>query len=772
MLAAHALRVGHEPLSGDKVMGGWRTLLGSVSALALLISPVQGQNYEYSPTYQPNLGAIGVTEALHDDVGAWLTDDLRNVAIAILDGRADDKHVDLSPHTTVILVYPGVYTKLDDHGTHVSGIAGAARNDVGIVGVNPFARLLSIPVFDNRGWVARDLGKAALDAAVFHGAKAANMSYGPVAKGDGFLDGELNLFKGYRDSLILVRAAGNDGVNLLNEYYSQITPTTKADGDFAHLLIVGSVNSNNQISSFSNRPGNACITWDTTKTSCAATDADAMMNFFIVAPGERIVSDLPRNKYGYGTGTSMAAPHVTGAAVLVYQFALAGNTLLSPADVANILKESATSLGSKTVYGVGLLNVEAALGPIGEPEVPVGDTVDDEAPTTSTSKGRKSSVVGKSNRLDGALSGMIVLDKYKRSFVLDEVNLPSLPSYRLEDALHQLVAGLSEHRQELRTSGGSTLSFMASGDAMGMDGYKVLSFASDTMAVQAGVGTAQTYFAAAASERAMQSGSYALASDFYAGSGDVGKGLGRAMFAGADYQLSDRLSASALFVQTDPRALEHGSDPIAQYHLDDADSSTLVQVGLRYQLKDWIALGASYGLLHEQGRVLGMDTGGALSLGEAAQTHLVGANIRARLSEQATVALFGQVAHTSSSLDEASLFSEVDGWRSSKFGLSFEWQSLLASSDMVRLTVARPWTLDSGKVSARVPVGRELDGTVNYENRKVSIAGAEFPLELSFGYLNRAGRLSYGAGLTMFTDDVAARTMPEVAVTTAFQWRF
>jgi hypothetical protein len=69
-------------------------------------------------------------------------------------------------------------------------------------------------------------------------------------------------------------------------------------------------------------------------------------------------------------------------------------------------------------------------------------------------------------------------------------------------------------------------------------------------------------------------------------------------------------------------------------------------------------------------------------------------------------------------------------------------------------------------------VGRELDGTVNYENRKVSIAGAEFPLELSFGYLNRAGRLSYGAGLTMFTDDVAARTMPEVAVTTAFQWRF
>jgi hypothetical protein len=193
---------------------------------------------------------------------------------------------------------------------------------------------------------------------------------------------------------------------------------------------------------------------------------------------------------------------------------------------------------------------------------------------------------------------------------------------------------------------------------------------------------------------------------------------------------------------------------------------------MRYRLTDWISLGASYGLMNEQGRVLGMETGGALSLGEIAQTHLAGAHFRARLSEQATVALFGQVAHTSSSLGEASLFSEVDGWRSSKFGLSLEWQSLLAEKDLIRLTVARPWTLDSGKVSARVPVGRELDGTVNHENRNVSLAGSEIPLELSVGYLNHGGQLSYGAGLTMFTDDLRARTTPEVAVTTAFQWRF
>jgi hypothetical protein len=723
---------------------------------------------------QPNLAQVGVDPALHASLVGFLAPaddtfqaDNGTTSVAILDGTVDVTHPDLAGRTTVLNVYSSAPLAPENHGTHVAGIIGANLDGAGIVGVNPYVGLLNIPVFAGRRWIANDHAQAALEAAVAEGAVVANMSYSAGGAGQIFRPGELDVIAGFGDSLVVVRAAGNDGVNARDAPYDGTAAI-----DLGHLLIVGSVNANGTIHTNSNRPGNACLS---TSSDCNASDPAAMMNYFLVAPGVSVISTFAGGQYGSLTGTSMAAPHVAGAAALVYQQALAGNTLLSPTEIASILKQSATDLGASgvdPVYGWGLLNVPAALSPVGNLYLATAETVDSGLQPMSESTFSSSSVVQDSSGVESVLSGMVLMDEFKRPFALDEIQMNRQPSYLLERSVDQLLAAVAEEPREIAAQGTFSMQLVASGDAARWDGYRALSLTSDSVALQAGFGTVASYFAAGASDRAMKSGSHALGTDFFAASGNITKGLSNAIFAGADYSFSDELSFSGLVLRSAPHTWANDDYVHEVLEFEDRDPSSLVKLGLRYRFDDWISLGASYGMLYEEGRVLGMETSGGLALGQSALTQLFGASIRAQLTQTVSLTVFAESSLTSSALDDSSLFSEVENWRASKLGLSLEWQSLMAAKDTFRLTAAKPWTLDSAKVSARVPVGRELDGTVNYEHRTASVAGADYPLELSLSYQNRLNRLSYGAGLTMFSQDLRAELVTELAVTGALQWKF
>jgi hypothetical protein len=161
------------------------------------------------------------------------------------------------------------------------------------------------------------------------------------------------LASGLARNLALVVAAGNEGV----------TQSTDVAWNFAKnptLLVVGSVGVDGTISNFSNRPGEACLL-DTANGAC-----DKLKNHFIVAPGELILVGDGAGGFSRQSGTSLAAPLVSGAiALLQTRWPWLAN--YAP-ETAQIILKSATpkgvNPGADAVYGVGELNIAASQAPL------------------------------------------------------------------------------------------------------------------------------------------------------------------------------------------------------------------------------------------------------------------------------------------------------------------------------------------------------------------------------------------------------------------------
>ena len=743
-----------------------RRLAGTLVAALMVTAAIPeclAQNYEYSSSSQRNLTQIGVTRTLHTNLRTYISQypAAQNVGIAILDGRVDAGHGDLQGRLSVHTVYGGTYTRNDNHGTHVAGIAGASLNNFGIVGVAPTARLFSIPVFDDTRWVATDNGKAALDKAVTLGARVANMSYGPSATGDVFLAGELAVFDDYVNSLVLVRSAGNTGANALNESYSGDASTS-----LAHLLIVGSVSSTNVISTFSNRPGEACIAGTTT---CA--EDDKMKYFFLVAPGQSILSDLTGNRFGSMNGTSMAAPHVAGAAALVFQDAYNGNTFLTPLQVADILKRSATDLGAKGVdgiYGWGLLNVAAALGPVGPTRVATTSTVSGSTTMTSSGTGiTRSSTTGNSGGIEKMLEGMVVFDDYGRGFEMTDVELDAPRSTLADESTSALASSLLTEEVAEETETGR-FSLVQTGGAS--TGYSGISFTSEGYGMSVGVGNTAAYFAQVGTspERAF---SQRLGSHFFTGSGEIGQVFTNGFHSGLDFTLSPRLTVSALYAHGSQDMFD-GTPEWAQSVAEDGTASDLAAVGASLELGEAGTLGVSIGMLREDGAMLGMANGGVFSLGEAAYTQMAGVSFGRRITERLSLDAFAQFGLTSTTDADDTIFSSVSDLWSTKMGLNLTGTGVLTQGDALQLALVSPWRIIDGGVEARVAVGREFDGTVIYDERSSSLASGELPIDVGLSYTASAGAVRYGASIWFRDSDVQVPGIDETVASAAFSLAF
>lgn len=184
------------------------------------------------------------------------------------------------------------------HGTHVAGIIAANRgNGVGIEGVASNARIMVLRAVPNGDERDKDVANA-IRYAVDHGASIVNMSFGKYYSGEKSLVDEAVRY-GMSKDVLFVHAAGNESKDRDQEL---TYPTRKLeDGtQVSNWLEVGASSSSRNgkklIASFSNY---------------GAGSVD------LFAPGEDIWSTIPNNEYGDASGTSMAAPVVSGVAAII-----------------------------------------------------------------------------------------------------------------------------------------------------------------------------------------------------------------------------------------------------------------------------------------------------------------------------------------------------------------------------------------------------------------------------------------------------------------------
>ena len=257
-------------------------------------------------------------------------DDVRvDVDVAVLDGGIDLQHPDLNVvggvdcTTGPICVAGG-----DDdgqHGTHVAGIIGALDNHVGTVGVAPGSRLWSVKVLDAAGtgfvsWILRGVDWVAANAGTI---EVANMSLGAPGFSQALRDAIQSAVGG---GVAFAVSAGNFDVDAAG--YS---PSA-----FDNVLTVSA------LADFDGRAGGAGT------PTCRFDVDDTLADFSnwgqvvdIAAPGSCIESTVPieRGSYAVLSGTSMAAPHVSGALAL-----LARTT--DPADASDVQAMYATVLAA------------------------------------------------------------------------------------------------------------------------------------------------------------------------------------------------------------------------------------------------------------------------------------------------------------------------------------------------------------------------------------------------------------------------------------------
>lgn len=263
------------------------------------------------------------------------------VHVAIIDTGILATHPDLAGQVVggkSCVRASGGFTDQNGHGTHVAGTIAALNNTQGVVGVAPGAKLWSVRVLDKNG---RGSWSSVICGLDFVTSKApqnggpirvANLSLGGSGASDNNCGNSNNdaLHKAVcraRDAgVVLVVAAGNSGVNAASAVpaaYDDAVITVSAladsDGMPGGLGAPTSSGADDTFASFSN--------W--------GTPVD------IGAPGVAVNSTWLSNGYRVLSGTSMAAPHVSGAAALY----LAANPSASWTQVRNALLSQAEALG-------------------------------------------------------------------------------------------------------------------------------------------------------------------------------------------------------------------------------------------------------------------------------------------------------------------------------------------------------------------------------------------------------------------------------------------
>ena len=249
-----------------------------------------------------------------------------HVIVGVLDTGAESTHPDL--RANLLIPRENRFRDIRDlsgHGTHVAGTVGAIGNNrIGVAGVCWRVGLAIFKIGNNSIDLASAI--AAIDFAAKNNVPILNNSWGG-RQPSSILRFAIEQYNG-----LFIASAGNNGTN------NDANPVYPASYTANNIISVAAINPDNALATFSNF---------------------GVKSVDIAAPGTGILSANLRGSYSNMNGTSMAAPHVAGAAALLKAF----RPRLTTRDIRNIILSTATrtpSLNGRVATG-GVLNVKAML---------------------------------------------------------------------------------------------------------------------------------------------------------------------------------------------------------------------------------------------------------------------------------------------------------------------------------------------------------------------------------------------------------------------------
>jgi thermitase len=264
-----------------------------------LIAPMATPN-------DPRARELWAIEDIHAQT-AWAKGHDSNVTVAVIDSGVDYSHEDLKDNMWTDANGKHGYDFVNDnddpmdqfgHGTHCAGIIGAkGNNGKGVVGVNWNVRIMAVRWLDDSGRGELPNAIKAIDFAVEHGAKVLNNSwyyfeYDP--------DLEAAIKRAKAADVLFVAAAGNfaDDPDNNGGDNDQETTTGRIPSSLPeeNIIAVAALDRNDNKATFSEF---------------------GKKTVHLAAPGVDILSTVPHDRYELNSGTSMAAPYVSGAAALI-----------------------------------------------------------------------------------------------------------------------------------------------------------------------------------------------------------------------------------------------------------------------------------------------------------------------------------------------------------------------------------------------------------------------------------------------------------------------
>lgn len=290
--------------------------------IEILLESLESEEETVAPENQWNIDAIHANEQEYFQAG-------EQVKVAVMDtGVTLSEDIEIAGRINFIEgeedVFP-LYEDVSGHGTAVASIIAAKENDIEITGVNPNAEIYSVKVLDddNRASLSRVI--QGIYWCIDNDIDIINMSFGTGIKSEIL---EQVIKEADEAGILMIAAAGNCGETVGES-------TVEYPAAFEEVVAVGATNPEGTVSEMSS----------------------VGVEIELLAPGEKIPATGYYGEIAQTDGTSMAAPHVTGAASVLW----AKDRIKSSDFIRALLKASAIIVGDGDKTGSGMVDLQYAL---------------------------------------------------------------------------------------------------------------------------------------------------------------------------------------------------------------------------------------------------------------------------------------------------------------------------------------------------------------------------------------------------------------------------